>query len=65
MTAQDITAHDVVTFGDVKLLAGAHRPCITVVANIPTPFELAIRLKKAAQTVAKKLKDEKAEFPTV
>ncbi len=65
MTAQDITAHDVVTFGDVKLLAGAHRPCITVVANIPTPFELAIRLKKAAQTVAKKLKDERAEFPTV
>jgi hypothetical protein len=35
-----VTAHDIVTFDDVKLLAGASGPCITVVMQVPNPLEL-------------------------
>src|SRR5258705_2948778 len=57
MTAQEITAHDIVTFGDLKLLAGASGPCITIVTHIPTPSELSVRMKNAVRIVEKKLKD--------
>ncbi len=55
MTAQTITAHDIVTFQDVKLLAGAAGPCITLVVQIPNPLELSVRLKNAIRKVEKQL----------
>ncbi len=55
MTAQEITAHDVVTFGDLKMLAGASSPCITITVPIPTPFGISTRLKNAVRSVEKQL----------
>ena len=36
MTAQEITAHDVVGFNDLRLLATASSPCITLCSPYPT-----------------------------
>ncbi len=49
MTAQEITAHDIVTFADVKQLASARGPCVTIMVHIPTPFELATLLRNAVR----------------
>ena len=57
MTAREITANETVAFSDLKLLAGASGPCITIVVHIPNPFELSVRLKNAVRTVEKKLRD--------
>jgi hypothetical protein len=61
MTAGEIAANEFVTFGDVKLLAGAGGPCITIVTHIPNPFELHTRLKNAVARVEKQLKDMRME----
>jgi hypothetical protein len=61
MTGQEITAHDVVTFDDVKLLAGASGTCITIVTHVPTPFELSARMKNAVRGVERRLKEGQTE----
>lgn len=61
MTPQTITAHDVVTFDDVKLLAGAAQPCVTIVVHIANPLELSVRLKNAIRNIEKKLGKTKKE----
>lgn len=57
MIAPEITASDIVTFGDVKYLAAVRGPCITMVVDIPKPLELATRLKNAGREVEKRLKE--------
>jgi hypothetical protein len=57
MTAQEITPRDVVTFSDLKQLAAASGPCLTIVAPIPNPAELTIRLKNMVRSVQRKLAD--------
>jgi Bacterial archaeo-eukaryotic release factor family 3 len=57
MIASEITANDIVSFGDVKYLAAVRGPCITMVVDIPKPRELATRLKNAGREVEKRLTD--------
>ena len=47
MTAQNIATHDVVSVDDLKLLAGARGPCLTMVVLLPNPAEIKVRLKNA------------------
>jgi hypothetical protein len=53
----EIVGHDTIPYDDLKLLAGASGPCITIVANIPNPPALPIRMKAALRSVDKQLKD--------
>ncbi len=55
MTAQETTAHDLVGFDDLRLLASASSPCITIVLPLPNPLEIPVRLKKAIRSVTGKL----------
>jgi hypothetical protein len=57
MTAQDITAHDLVTFEDLKLLAAAKGPCITLLSVLPNPMESPIRLDHLVRDVKKALQE--------
>ena len=59
MTAHEITANDVVTLTDLKLLSGASGPCITIVTHISNPSELSVRLKNAVRSTERKLKELK------
>ncbi len=61
MTTQEIAAHDVVGFNDLRLLATASSPCITIVLPLPNPLELLIRLKNAIRSVTRKLEDIKPQ----
>jgi hypothetical protein len=61
MTAQEITAHDVVGFNNLRLLASASSPCITIVLPLPNPLELPVRLKNAIRSVTRKLEDIKPQ----
>jgi len=55
MTAQDIAAHDVVSFDDLKLLAGAKPPCLTMLVPLPNPLEIETRLNNALRDARKVL----------
>jgi hypothetical protein len=63
MTVQEITAHDIVTFDDLRLLASASGPCIPIVVHVPTPLEASVRLKNATRTVERQLRDRKSGEP--
>jgi hypothetical protein len=56
MTSETLKAQDVVTISDVRLLASASSPCITIALNIPTPLDLPVKLKSAVREVEKKLR---------
>ena len=55
MTVQEIAVPEVVSFDDLRSLASAKGPCITVVAPLPNPLEIRTRLKNAIREVEKKL----------
>ncbi len=55
MVARENATQDVVTLADVKALAGAAGPCITLVMPIPNPLELAARLRSTLRSVQKQL----------
>jgi hypothetical protein len=55
MAVEEITAHDAVTLDDLKELAGAAGPCITMMTDVPTPFELGARMKNAVRRLEKRL----------
>jgi hypothetical protein len=55
MAARENSMQDVVRLADVKALAGAVGPCITLVISIPNPAELADRLKSALRSIQKQL----------
>src|SRR5271157_3841883 len=55
LAARENAAQDVVTLADVKALAGAVGPCITLVIPIPNPAELAARLNSSLRSVRKQL----------
>src|SRR5689334_19008503 len=55
MTAQEIAAHDLVGFDDLRLLASASSPCISIVLPLPNPREIPVRLKNAIRSVTRKL----------
>ena len=63
MTAQETTAHDLVGFDDLRLLAGASSPCITIVLPLPNPLEIPVRLKNAIRSVTRKLEVIKPQSP--
>jgi hypothetical protein len=65
MIAQQIRTNDLVTFDDLRRLAGATSPCLTIVTEIPTPFELSHRLRKAIRRVEGELKDRRADPATI
>ena len=58
MIAQDVVSHEAVTFDDLRPLAAASGPCLTMSVPLPNPAEIAVRLKNAIRGVQKKL----AEF---
>ena len=60
MIAQDVISHEAVTFDDLKPLATASGPCITMTVPLPNPAEIDVRLKNAIRGVQTKL----AEFGT-
>lgn len=53
--AREISTPDVVTPVDVKTLASAEGPCITLVMPVPNPLELVARLKNALRSVERQL----------
>src|SRR5580658_687748 len=55
MAAREIAHEDVVTLADVKALAGAAGPCITLITPIPNPQELVVRLKNAVRSAQKQV----------
>jgi hypothetical protein len=55
---------DVVTLEDVKALAGAAAPCITLAMPIPIPRELTARLKGALHSVRKQLAERHMDIET-
>ncbi|MGP8246745.1 MAG: hypothetical protein ACLQVN_19775 [Bryobacteraceae bacterium] len=55
LAARENATQDVVTLADVKALAGAVGPCITLVMPIPNSTELAARLKSGLRSVRKQL----------
>jgi hypothetical protein len=61
MTGEEVRKHDIVTFSDLKVLAGASGPCITIVAHIPTPFEFSTRMRNAIRAVENKLQGKRIE----
>lgn len=65
MTAGEMVANEIVTFADVKGLAAAAGPCLTIVVPIPAPHELPVRLKNAAHVVEKRLKDRGSDAATI
>ena len=65
MTAAQITSHDIVTFGDLKLLAGAKGPCVTIIIPISGPLELSRQLKNAIRTIEKQLKEKEMESSAI
>jgi hypothetical protein len=58
MIAQDVISHETIIFDDLKPLATASGPCITMTVPLPNPAETDVRLKNAIRGVQKKL----AEF---
>jgi hypothetical protein len=58
MIAQNVISHEAVTFDDLKPLATASGPCITMTIPLPNPAEIDVRLKNAIRGTQKKL----AEF---
>ncbi len=55
LTTRENATQDVVTLADVKALAGAVGPCITLAIPIPNPAELAARLNSSLRSVRKQL----------
>jgi hypothetical protein len=55
MAVREDAMRDVVTLADVKALAGAVGPCITLLIPIPNPAELAARLNSSVRSVRKQL----------
>src|SRR5215510_12004030 len=48
---EEITAREIVTFDDVKRLASASSPCVTILIHIRDPRELSPKLKGALRIV--------------
>ena len=55
MTAPAIALQETVSFGDLRKLAGATAPCITIAAILPNPIEIPTRLKNAVHGIEKDL----------
>ncbi len=55
MIAQGVISHEAVTFDDLKPLATASGPCITMTVPLPNPAEIDARLTNAIRTTQKKL----------
>src|SRR6516225_3720405 len=55
--AQEITVPDVITSGDLGVLARASGPCLTSVISIPNPLETETRFKNAIRGVEKRLNE--------
>lgn len=53
-----------VLLADVKALAGAGGPCITLAMPIPKPAELADRLKSALRSIQKQLVERHTDTKT-
>jgi hypothetical protein len=54
---EEITAREIATFEDVKLLASASSPCVTILINIRDPRELSPKLKGALRNVEQQSKE--------
>ncbi len=52
-----MTDHDVVSFEDLRALASASGPCLTLATSIPNPAELSVRLKNGLRALADKVED--------
>jgi hypothetical protein len=61
MTAAEITTHDVLTFDELKSLARAKGPCLTIIEPIAQFSELHTRLKNVLQAARKELASRGAE----
>jgi hypothetical protein len=55
MTAPAIALQETVSFGDLRKLAGATAPCITIAAILSNPLEIRTRLKNALHGIEKDL----------
>jgi hypothetical protein len=56
-----MTANEIVTFSEVKRLAQAEAPCVTIVVPIGDPLGLPTRMKNAVHAVEKSLDDRLME----
>ena len=64
MTDTIDATQDVITLADVKALAGADAPCITVVMPIPNSTELSANLKSVLRSVRKQLAERHTDTAT-
>jgi len=64
MAVRETAAQDVVTLADVKALAGAVDPCITLVMPTPNPAELAARQRSALRSLRKQLAEHHTDAET-
>src|SRR5215813_3939655 len=61
MIAQDIQTQEVVTFDDLKALAGSSGPCISVTQSIPNPLEIRARCKNMVRALQKEMTERHPE----
>jgi hypothetical protein len=64
LAAPENATQDVVTLADVKALAGAVGPCITLVMPIPNPVEMADRLRSALRSIQEQLVESHTDTKT-
>jgi len=55
MTAQQLASYDVVSARDLKQIAAAQGPCLTIAEHISNPLELPARLKNMIRALQKEL----------
>jgi hypothetical protein len=55
MVASTIALHESVSFAELRSLAGAAGPCITIATILPNPLEVRVRLKNAVRGIETQL----------
>jgi len=58
MTAPAVAFEQIVSWSELKSLAGAAGPCITIVTPLPDPLEIRTRLKNAVHGLEKRLRSD-------
>lgn len=61
MARNVLALHDILSFSDLKSVAGAGGPCITIVMDLPNPVGLEARLKNALRMVQRELAERGVE----
>ena len=64
MTRRETAEPEVVSFEDLRVLAAAKSPCVTVAVRVPNPVQIHTQLKNAVRGVEQGLKDRDIDDET-